>query len=458
MMKQSIESVLNTDAYDRRRFGQLVDMSEGLQRLQKQGVERFPSFPSLMSDLWASLFKMNPTLQETVPNEIQMNHQLMQQVLNEETHRDFREHTRLDEFASVLGVTTYSKAMLNWIDEQVDKNQELAHVLQKLSDGDSDVDQEATDAFSQALEQEGNSLSQKFFNANKETIEAMESMQFLLGGLEPGNGKGDLQKIPLQDKLILAEKLSHYPKLREIAEWAGRMKIVANRKQRSPHKDAINRSGVRPGNQIEHLLPAELGNYASSSPLRKLDFLRRYVEGQTFQYDNKSRKPLGKGPIILCLDQSNSMRKQDALSKGFALALMSIARKQRRDFAWIPFSSEAAMPMIYDRGRMSVADTIDLAQTFLGGGTNFQSPLYQAEKVLVESRLKGADVIFVTDGQSRVSEAFLDRWNALKKRKGYSVLTLLLGNEVSYGVELFSDQIVKASSWKDEVVYTLFDF
>ncbi len=74
-------------------------------------------------------------------------------------------------------------------------------------------------------------------------------------------------------------------------------------------------------------------------PTTKIDFLRRFVEGQTMIFEQKGKEELGKGPIILCLDQSGSMRNLDAQAKGFTLALMSIARRQKRDFCLILFST-----------------------------------------------------------------------------------------------------------------------
>ena len=58
------ESVLNTDKFDRRRFGQILDMSDRLQELEQKGKEVFPTFSPLMSDMWASLYKMKPSLLE----------------------------------------------------------------------------------------------------------------------------------------------------------------------------------------------------------------------------------------------------------------------------------------------------------------------------------------------------------------------------------------------------------
>ena len=72
---------------------------------------------------------------------------------------------------------------------------------------------------------------------------------------------------------------------------------------------------------------------------------------------------------------------------------MSIARKQRRDFAWIPFSSNAAAPLIYERGKITVQDMIQLATIFLGGGTSFEPPLRVASQVIQQSRFNQADIV-----------------------------------------------------------------
>jgi uncharacterized protein with von Willebrand factor type A (vWA) domain len=45
----------------------------------------------------------------------------------------------------------------------------------------------------------------------------------------------------------------------------------------------MERSGVTLGNDIERLLPMELGLY--THPVTKNDFLRRFVEGQTMMYE-----------------------------------------------------------------------------------------------------------------------------------------------------------------------------
>ncbi|MBS7427670.1 MULTISPECIES: hypothetical protein [Virgibacillus] len=104
----------------------------------------------------------------------------------------------------------------------------------------------------------------------------------------------------------------------------------------------FERSGVILGREIEKLLPLELAlyNYINT----QLDFLRRYTEGQTMMYNDtkKAKEALGKGQIILCLDKSSSTHPLDAQSKVFALALMSIPKRQKRVFCYIPPSNPFA--------------------------------------------------------------------------------------------------------------------
>lgn len=449
------ESVLNTDAFDRRRFEQLFEMSEKMRQVELKGRQVLPSFRPLMSDMWAGLFKMKPELQEDIKPELQINHKLMQRVMEDEAYQDFREFTRLDDLSSAIGSMKYSDTVLKWLGEQADKDNTLRNALSKARRGDQKALDEAGQLLSDALDQNDSSLSNMLQQAAKETVETKDSLKALLGGIQPGSGEGELKKVPLRDQLALAEKISADKKLKEIATWAGRMKVIAQRKQRNKHKESIDRSGVTQGDTVEKLLPSELAVY--TSPMTKMDFLRRFVEGQTLQYDTKGNEPLGKGPIILCLDQSGSMRGQDTISKGFALALMGIARKQRRDFALILFDGQARSPQIFERGKISVGDMVDLAKIFLDGGTNFESPLKEAAAVIEKSRFNKSDIIFVTDGEDRLTDDFIGSWNDLKKKKEFQVLTLLLGTENDSTVRQFSDRVVKVSSFMDSAISEAFE-
>jgi Uncharacterized protein containing a von Willebrand factor type A (vWA) domain len=429
-----------------------------MQKIERNGRNTFPSFRHLMGDIWASLFKMKPEILQEIPDALQMNKQLMERIMTDKGFEEFREYTRLDDLASALGTMKYSETVLKWIEDQVQQNQAFQNALQQImgSDGaNQKAGQQAAKALEDALEQNGQSLARSLKSAAEETVQTKENLKSLLGGVKAGSGDAELKKVPLRDQLKLAEHLSHDRKLKEIAEWAGRMKLIAQKKQRSKHQESINRSGIAMGDQVEMLLPTELASFAS--PRTKLDFLRRFAEGRTLQYDSKGKEQLGKGPIVLCLDQSSSMKSQDTISKGFALALMSIARRQRRDFTLILFSDRAREPKVYHHGKISVDDMIQLATTFLSGGTDFSNALQKALEVIQSSRFRQADVVFVTDGEDSVSDVFIKKWNELKQAKDFRVFSLLIGTEYDETVKLFSDRVVKASSFQDDTVHAAFE-
>ena len=116
------------------------------------------------------------------------------------------------------------------------------------------------------------------------------------------------------------------------------------------------------GNDIERLLPQELGQYIK--PGTRLDFLKRYAEGQTMIYSPKGKETLGKGPIVICLDESGSMSSQINQAKGFCLALAMIAKKQKRDFCVIPFSNKTGEKIDCPRGKVTTAHVLKMANNF----------------------------------------------------------------------------------------------
>ncbi|WP_211344384.1 hypothetical protein [Paenibacillus lentus] len=187
-MREHKGSVLNTDSYDRRRFGQLFEMSEKLREVDNEGSSLFPSFRPLMGDMWAGLFKMKPELLEDVPAGLEMNHQLMEQVMSDQGYQEFREFTRLDDLAAALGTTKYSETVLGWVKEQAQRDQDLADALQNYMKGKQGASQEAAEALSSALNQQGGSLSRMLSQAAQEATEAKENVKSLLGGMQAGSG------------------------------------------------------------------------------------------------------------------------------------------------------------------------------------------------------------------------------------------------------------------------------
>lgn len=471
----NLDSILNTDAFDKRRFKEILQMSPSLKKLKKE--KNIPLVELFLSDLWASFYKMKPEFTTVaIEGQLVVNKTLMQRIMKDESYRTYRSITRLDDLASAIATIRVGGLMNHWLADQLAEDEMFKNQLESIQafpligleiageDASETKESQSSENGVEVIAEFDQNLQRKLLESKEELTEALmkamqemkqvkENLRSLLGGYTAGNAEAELKKVPLRDKLELAERLSSDKKVKEIAEWAGRFKQIARKKQKVKHSESVERKGVTLGNEIEKILPVEFALYMH--PHTRTDFLRRFVEGQLMQYEQKGREEVAKGPIVLCLDQSSSMYKLDTQAKGFALALLAIAKKQHRDFCVLAFSTKIES-YLFAKGKTKSTDLVKLANTFLGGGTNFSLPLNQALKVINATRFKKADVIFVTDGEDTVSDTFLVAFNKTKKEKEFSVLSLVLGSSVTT-VEPFSDKVVTLTDFTNESSHNAYE-
>ncbi|WP_269053335.1 VWA domain-containing protein [Sporosarcina sp. G11-34] len=461
-------SVLNTDAFDKRRFKEIFEMSQGLQKLTHEAV--LPTFEPLLGDIWASFYKMKPAINvKEVDGFLSVNKFLMEVIMADEYFAYHRNFTRLNDLESVISAIQFGEKINQWLAQQLEEDEDLREQSLKIqlrlgqmrkqqfqeADGKSQVDgmKELNEKLQQTILGNHESFLQAMAEARQESKQVEDGLKSLLGGIGAGNADAELKKVPLRDKILLAEKIASTKKMKEIAEWAGRFKQIARKKQKSKQSESVTRRGVTIGNDIENLLPVELCFY--THPLTKMDFLRRFAECETMQFEQKGPEDLKKGPIVLCLDQSDSMSSLDTQSKGFTLALMAIAKKQRRDLCLVLFSS-CTQIFRYEKGEVRASEMTRLARTFLGGGTNFTLALDDAVHVINESRFKRADIVFVTDGEDQVTDSFLEVFNKKKQEKAFNVLSLVIGGNRNT-VEQFTDRVIEVIDFDNEGSFTAFE-
>jgi uncharacterized protein with von Willebrand factor type A (vWA) domain len=507
---QEKDTVINTDTFDRERFVQLAELSPKLGEIVQKQVKENREYPSLMGDMWASLYKMKPSIKEYEDGEgpkSKINHQFMQRIFEDENFEQLRKSTTLDDFSSAIGSMRLNEKVHEWMEQQKAENEELKKLMQELlekqkqmesqqkkqhqaeqrqqdaqNNGDEkeqkkadsqakkeqkkteSLNNELSDLQSQIQQQladamngsSSNNFSQAIQSASKETQQSKDDLQNLLsGGTGASGGEGEMKKIPLREQISLAETLRNNKQMKEIAEWAGKFKSIARKKQKSKHVDSLDRSGMTIGNDVERLLPQELGLLVNKNA--KLDFLRRFAEGQTMMYSPKGKETLGKGPIVICLDQSGSMKHLDPQSKGFILALAMIAKKQRRDFAVVTFSNKVGKVFSFEKGKISPTGLVELAEFFQGGGTNYTPALEKAkELILNEKPFRKADIVFVTDGEPSdigllTNEKWVEGMKNFKKNRQTSIISLLVGGyKTTKWLENFSDKIVLAADFNSE--------
>jgi hypothetical protein len=108
-------------------------------------------------------------------------------------------------------------------------------------------------------------------------------------------------------------------------------------------------------------------------------------------YDSQGEQSTGRGAIITGVDTSHSMYVEgpggvtrEAWAKACALALLDQARHAGRDFVGILFPSADKIQVFrFPADRPAdVYAVLDFAETFLGGGTSYQTPLTVASDLL----------------------------------------------------------------------------
>ena len=103
-------------------------------------------------------------------------------------------------------------------------------------------------------------------------------------------------------------------------------------------------------------------------------------------------------------------------------------------------------------------DKIAAAECFLDGGTNFETPLREALRLMDSEGFEQADLVFITDGSCELSPEFSEEIRARQMANRFSVTGILLdagspGGEVSLQsfcrevyrtLELMGEKIVQA--------------
>jgi len=361
---------------------------------------------------------------------------------------------------------------LDQADESVKEMYQQAEQLREQAQ----AQQEKAEDLYEQLEQEAEQLEDAARRASREGLEqtgdeidqANAAIAAYSGySLEPGQGK--IQQ-NAKEKLALARRIMANKKLAKIAELAGKMVNTALHKQRTrvyhPPDEIV---GVTTGDNFNLMLSAELLKLAD--PLYEMLFYQQYLEKSLMQFDMRGHEKQAKGPIIACVDTSGSMedpllepKKMQALqarlrglsleeqeqvlseyltkeiwSKAVVIALLTIAHKQRRDFAVVYFSGPGQHQTFrFPRAVASSTDLISMAEFFIGGGTSYDYWMRESLAMTEESRFANADTIVISDGDVGIRDQVRDDFNTRRHAKQMSSYGVLLSHSERDGQRLAS--------------------
>lgn len=176
------------------------------------------------------------------------------------------------------------------------------------------------------------------------------------------------------------------------------------------------------------MLPSELQKL--SDPALFPLFALRYYDRSLLQYKTSGKEKRFQGPLVVCLDSSNSMDGlPDTWAKAVTAVLGQIAHQDSRHFQVIHFATSVRriddfLPRHHDFSQLLES----MLSFYAGGGTDWQPALEAAvDCISKQQHFKQADIVLVTDGQCNADEEFVKRLKRQKEQLEFTVYGILIG-------------------------------
>lgn len=258
------------------------------------------------------------------------------------------------------------------------------------------------------------------------------------------------------ENLALLEKVRQSPVLRDVSKYLGRFReLLAQTKKNGYAYGRGETYSLELGNNLSRALTSELAMLATPETIPL--FLRKYQQKQIKQY--RRREPIykGMGDIICCLDESGSTEGEAAAwGKAVAMTLLEIAAESRRSFALIHFAGSGSCQVdIFRPGEYTLEDKLTAAETFLGGGTNFERPIREAIQLMDTEGFEKADVVFITDGECELPDACQQELQAAQAVYHFTVTGILLDKGragMGFSLEPFCQKIYRTSELTGDAI------
>lgn len=264
----------------------------------------------------------------------------------------------------------------------------------------------------------------------------------------------------IKNNTALLEFVRQNDELKDIAKHLGRFREIFAQSKRNAYAYGRGETyALELGNNLTRIISSELALLATPETVPL--FLQKYQQKQLKQYQRREPVYKGMGDIICCLDESDSMEGDPiAWGKAVAMTLLDIAADGKRKFALIHFSNPGAFMIdLFLPGEYQTTAKIEAATGFLGGGTDFETPMREAIRLMEKEAFEQADIVFITDGQCELPEEYLKELQAEQAARNFTVTGILLDvNDpgMEFSLEKFCQDIYRTSELMgDEIVTKL---
>lgn len=453
--------LIETDGYDRDARARAL-AGPTVEALCEKGSRVLPHFRAFLEDLFALCFKLRVRLRDDGPRSAALNRRMLAAVLEADAVEALRAACALDEVRAASGAVAIARAALREIkkgealtEQELLDQAALARAEERLAELDGIDAEGASEVMRERLRRERARREAEVEELAGRVEQALRDLPFLERNVAQAaamaaEGIEDDEELARSlperlgargpesaaERLELAERLRGNEKLRKLAALAGAFRrdaLAARRKRIRRASSEVHRVGR--GGDLARVLPAELCAYVD--PRRRLDFLRRLAERELAAYELLGSDRGGRGPMVICVDASGSMAgPRELWAKAVAIALLEIARRQNRRVEAIVFAGRDAPLERFSlvdgrrsRGGRPVAELpalLDFAASFPGGGTDFEKPLAAAVELLEDAKLKGGDIVFLTDGEATIDDACAEEVRRLMRRLDFAIYAVLI--------------------------------
>jgi uncharacterized protein with von Willebrand factor type A (vWA) domain len=231
----------------------------------------------------------------------------------------------------------------------------------------------------------------------REKLEDVRELRDLVRSLGRGGGWGPLRRAPVQR-----------------LEMKGRPGLLRTT------LEAQETRGLTRSDDISRLLPSEAAMLARGRQVRqaKLLFYARLAEKGLSTYERDGwgefptdinierreiRPTADRGPILLCVDTSGSMRgPRETVAKALALECMRAAKAQERGCYVFAFSGpQEVRELELNMDAKSVNNLLDFLEKTFNGGSDFNAPVQRCLDRLTDAKWANSDILLVSDGELR---------------------------------------------------------